>query len=68
MRGSKVRRISINKKTTREVQETINKLKGDQKFEVVLPINERSYFELIMHGCGARVPRATCNSQSKVLH
>ena len=44
---------------TREVQETIKKLKGDQKFEVVLPINVRSYFELIMQGR---------NFQSKVLH
>ena len=52
MRGSKVRRVSINKKkNTREVQETIKKFKGDQKFEVVSPINERSYFELIMQGC-----------------
>ena len=51
MRGSKIRRISINKKTTREVQETIQKFIGDQKFEVVSPINERSYFELVMQGC-----------------
>ena len=50
MRDSKVRRVSINIKTTREVQETIKKLKGDQKFEVVSSINERSYFVLIVQG------------------
>ena len=51
MRDSKVRRVSINKKkTTRVVQETIKKLKGDQKFEVVSPINEWSYFVLIVQG------------------
>ena len=32
------------------MQETIKKFKGDQKFEVVSPINEQSYFELIMQG------------------
>ena len=42
--------VTLNKETTREVQETIKKLKGDQKCEVVSPINERSYFELIMQG------------------
>ena len=47
MRGSKVRRVSINKKTTREVQETIKKLKGDQKFEVMSPINDYSTAILI---------------------
>ena len=40
MGGFKVRRVSISKETTKEVQETIKKLKGDQKFEVVSPINE----------------------------
>ena len=50
MSGSQVRRVSINKETTREVQETIKKFKGDQKFKVVSLINEWSYFELIMQG------------------
>ena len=48
MRGSRIRRVPIKKKKkNRAVQETIKKLKGDQKFEVVSPTNERSYFELV---------------------
>ena len=57
MRGSKVRRVSINNKTTREVQETIKKFIGDQKFEVVSPINEQSHFELVFR-CGSHTTEA----------
>ena len=48
MRGSEIRRVSINKKKTpgKYKKPLIKKLKGDQKFEVVSSINERGYFKL----------------------
>ena len=69
MRGFKIRRVSINTHTHKIKTSGKYKkpLKGNQEFEVVSPLNELSHFELTVQGLRARVPKVTCNIQSKVL-